>query len=73
VQLFQEALGQSGADGYFGPGTHAALIDVQRRLGVPVTGVLDAATWAALGVTADAPFPDLNGDGVIDGSELPAG
>jgi hypothetical protein len=35
--------------------------------------VLDAATWAALGVTADAPFPDLNGDGVIDGSELPAG
>lgn len=32
---------------------------------------MDAATWASLGVSANAPFPDWNGDGVVDGSEYP--
>lgn len=73
VRLFQEGMGQVDADGYFGPGTHAALIDLQRRLGVPVTGVIDVATWAALGVTSGVPYPDLDGNGVVDGSEFPAG
>lgn len=71
VQLFQESLGID-ADGYFGPGAEEAVRAFQASVGLPVTGVMDAATWAALGVTANAPFPDLNGDGVVDGSEFPA-
>jgi len=70
VTLLQEALGLT-ADGSFGPATAIAVRDAQQRTGLPVTGVVDAATWAALGVTAHAPYPDLNGDGVIDGSEFP--
>lgn len=70
VELFQQAIGLN-ADGYFGPGTETAVRSAQGDLGLPVTGVIDAALWGALGVTANAPFPDLNGDGVIDGSEFP--
>ena len=69
VELFQEALGLP-ADGYFGPGTETAVRDFQAQAGLAVTGVIDAPTWSALGVTGNAPFPDLNGDGVIDGSEF---
>ena len=72
VELFQEALGLP-ADGYFGPGTEAAVREFQGRAGLAVSGVMDAATWSALGVTSAAPYPDLNGDGVVDGSEFPGG
>ena len=71
VEMFQEALGLD-ADGYFGPGTETVVRDYQTQTGLPVTGVIDSATWAKLGVTDLAPFPDLNGDGVIDGSEFPS-
>ena len=71
VSLFQEALGIE-ADGYFGGGTEAAVRAFQTSAGLPVTGVMDARTWAALGVTEFAPYPDLNGDGVIDGEEIPS-
>ena len=70
VALFQEALGVE-PDGYFGPGTQTALIMLQDRAGLPITRRIDAATWAHLGVTANAPYDDLNGDGVIDASEFP--
>ena len=70
VELFQEALGID-ADGYFGPGTEAAVRAYQESVGLPANGVMDATTWASLGVTIAAPFTDLNGDGVIDGSEFP--
>jgi hypothetical protein len=69
VELFQEAL-ELPADGYFGPGTETAVRDFQAQAGLAVTGVMDARTWSALGVTSDAPYPDLNGDGVIDASEF---
>ena len=69
VELFQEALGLD-ADGYFGPGTQDAVAAYQTDVGLPATGVMDAATWAVLGVTSAAPYPDLNGDGVVDGSEI---
>jgi len=35
-------------DGSFGPQTEAATKDFQKQAGLPVTGVVDAATWAAL-------------------------
>ena len=38
-------------DRAFGPQTRAAVIAAQRRLKLPRTGVVDAATWAALGRT----------------------
>ena len=72
VELFQEVLGVE-ADGYFGPGTEAAVRAYQESAGLPANGVMDATTWASLGVTVNAPYPDLNGDGVIDGSEFSFG
>lgn len=70
VILFQEAMGLD-ADGYFGPGTQAALASLQDRAGLPISRRIDAATWKHLGIAASAPYPDLNGDGVIDASEFP--
>jgi len=39
------------ADGEFGPLTRAAVLTAQRRLKTAATGIVDAATWAALGLT----------------------
>ena len=44
VVLAQEVLGVT-ADGVFGPGTKAALLEWQARNDVKETGVLDKATW----------------------------
>lgn len=35
--------------GWFGPKTRAAVVTLQLRAGLPTTGVVDAATWKALG------------------------
>ncbi|MGE5507220.1 MAG: LysM peptidoglycan-binding domain-containing protein [Chitinophagales bacterium] len=35
-------------DNVFGPATEAAVKDFQRRTGLPVTGIVDAATWRRL-------------------------
>jgi peptidoglycan hydrolase-like protein with peptidoglycan-binding domain len=43
------------ADGQFGPATWAALVSWQTKAKVPITGVLDKATWAKLVPTAPAP------------------
>jgi peptidoglycan hydrolase-like protein with peptidoglycan-binding domain len=55
VKVAQRALGVT-ADGTFGAGTRTALIAWQKTHQVPVTGVLDAATWAKL-VPATPPAP----------------
>ena len=55
IAIAQRALGVT-ADGAFGPLTFKALVAWQASHGVPVTGVLDAATWARL-VPAGAPAP----------------
>ncbi len=46
-----------GADGTFGPSTHRGVTLVQRVNGLPETGVVDAATASALGLTGSASSP----------------
>ncbi|WP_434048368.1 MULTISPECIES: peptidoglycan-binding domain-containing protein [Sorangium] len=52
VRALQEALGAIGdpmkADGSFGPKTHAAIVALQAAEDLPQTGIVDAATIAAL-------------------------
>jgi peptidoglycan DL-endopeptidase CwlO len=61
VQALQNALNRVGVgvkygvDGYFGSATQASVKAFQRYKGLPVTGVVDAATAAALGLAAPAP------------------
>ena len=47
-------------DGEFGPATQTAVVDFQRREKLPITGVVDEATWKALGplATSDAAILD---------------
>jgi peptidoglycan hydrolase-like protein with peptidoglycan-binding domain len=54
IAVAQKALAVA-ADGAFGPQTQAALVAWQKRAGVPITGVLDKATWAKLVPTPPAP------------------
>ena len=43
-----------GADGHFGPATHDALVEFQRRSSLTQTGTVDAATATALGIAPAA-------------------
>lgn len=54
-----------GADGWYGPGTTAAVAEYQRRLGLPATGIVDRATATLLGVVPADPL-------LIIGSRGPA-
>jgi microsomal dipeptidase-like Zn-dependent dipeptidase/D-alanyl-D-alanine carboxypeptidase len=49
-----------GVDGDFGPETESAVKKFQEQQSLPVTGVVDADTWKALGalVTDDEPAPE---------------
>ncbi len=53
IAVAQKALAVT-ADGAFGPQTQAALVAWQKRAHVPITGVLDKATWAKLVPTPPA-------------------
>ncbi len=56
-----------GVDGVFGGGTSAAVMEFQRRNDLPVTGRVDDATAAALGLSnAPAPAPVEVGNITID-------
>ncbi len=64
VQQLQQALTAAGlpptggADGIFGAGTRQAVLRFQQRAGLRATGIVDAATSAALaGATPAAPAP----------------
>lgn len=50
-----------GLDGVFGPMTQAAVIAFQRSRGLPDNGVVDDATFRALGFTPAAPAPPAPG------------
>ena len=54
IAVAQRALGVL-ADEQFGPATFAALVAWQTTAGVPITGVLDKATWARLVPIPPAP------------------
>ena len=58
VAVLQKAL-RVPADRAFGPQTRRAVIAAQRRLKLPRTGVVDAATWAALGLTGTPACVDI--------------
>lgn len=48
---------RGGIDGMFGSGTTATIQSFQTAKGLPVTGILDAATASTLGLIAPAPAP----------------
>jgi len=54
-------------DGIFGADTRAAVIAFQANNNIPTTGLVDQATWNALGVTCVPTFPDQDGGVVIPG------
>lgn len=56
IAVAQRRLGVT-ADGHFGWSTFTKLVAWQNRVGVPVTGVLDKATWAKLVSTPQPPAP----------------
>jgi len=62
VAAAQELLNRDGAlldpDGDFGGGTETAVREFQTAAGLPVTGVIDAATWQRLRATPE-PSPDI--------------
>ena len=65
-----------GVDSYFGSATEASVKAFQRYKGLPVTGVVDQATAAALGLAAApaaaAPAAAANGT-LARGADRPAG
>lgn len=50
AQVLLQAAGfdPNGIDGKFGPGAEGAVRRFQKARGLPITGIIDAATWAAL-------------------------
>jgi peptidoglycan hydrolase-like protein with peptidoglycan-binding domain len=72
VRAAQRTLGARGfdpgtVDGVFGPMTERAVLGFQEEHGLETTGVVDEATWAALGLPADAPrswFPGYAADSI---------
>jgi peptidoglycan hydrolase-like protein with peptidoglycan-binding domain len=52
-----------GADGWYGPGTTAAVAEYQRRHGLPSTGIVERATATLLGVVPATPLLSLGSRG----------
>jgi cell wall-associated NlpC family hydrolase len=65
VKTIQKAIGAT-PDGDFGPATQKSVRSWQRTHSVPVTGVIDAATWTSLPITTRLPAcgQKVNGPGV---------
>lgn len=67
VQALQQDLSgldySVAVDGVFGDATLAAVKQFQSDSGLPVTGIADAATWAALSAGSAMPLVPLTGAG----------
>lgn len=59
VSALQVALGVTPNTGYFGPITQGAVEEFQQASGLPITGVVNAATWRALGSRVIPPSIDV--------------
>ncbi|HHW15584.1 MAG TPA: LysM peptidoglycan-binding domain-containing protein [Firmicutes bacterium] len=59
-------------DNVFGPATERAVRDFQRQAGLPVTGIVDEATWRRLFVGYPLPAEVVGGDPPADPPEFPA-
>lgn len=59
VSALQVALDVQPVSGYFGSLTQAAVEQFQASVGLPVTGVVAARTWAALGTRVTPPATDV--------------
>lgn len=80
VQMAQEAIAGAGfdvdVDGQFGPGTQMAVLLFQQRAGIPLSGVIDEPTWAAIypvggpDGTNMVEYPDFDGDGISSPREI---
>lgn len=78
VKIAQRYLGFTGTavDGAFGPKTLSALLSWQSRYAVPVTGVLDKATWArmiAVGSVTRVSGPDRYATAMLLAAGYPTG
>ncbi len=60
-----------GADGIFGPATKSAVTAFQSRSSLPVTGAIDTATAAALGLTQPEAAPAATAGGLTVGAQGP--
>jgi murein L,D-transpeptidase YcbB/YkuD len=73
VRLVQERLQAAvdsslKIDGYYGPGTRAAVRTFQQLHGLAVDGQVGPATWALL--VDDAPGTDTDNNGIVDPDEI---
>jgi hypothetical protein len=76
VSLVQERLRAAvdsslKVDGYYGPGTRAAVRTFQQLHDLAVDGQVGPATWALL--VPDAPGTDLDHNGIVDPDEISTG
>lgn len=72
VRSIQQALVRNGysvdVDGYYGPGTRAAVKRYQSSQGLLVTGQVNTSTWSSL-MSGDAPQPDYSDEGNLEYEE----
>jgi len=70
--LIRDGIGLvGGADGIFGNGTSAAIAEYQKRRGLPITGVMDDATQAAMTPAPVAPVAPAAATSTITIDSLP--
>lgn len=74
VKMAQDSLidrgSQIDADGQFGPATQLAILNLQKLLGIQLTGQLDGDTWSSLFPPGSEEYPDYDGDGVSSPREI---
>ena len=75
VYMAQEHIFKTGiqldVDGYFGPGTHRAVLQFQMRNNLEPTGIVDLETWGKMfPADWDRGYPDYDGDGISTPVEM---